>query len=453
MSLQFIFFIMPEDEWENATKTVFSHMDTTKTRWFHYKMLLIIGGGVFVDAYNTVVLTPGLKEISIQFHLDALLITLIGASVVLGTGIGALLSGYLADRLGRKEIFIADMIFFILIAGISAFSTNAIELLVLRILVGVGVGLDYPIASSYLSEFVPKKPRGMFMALDIMFYPIGALAAVAIGYYLLASFGAISWRYMLATALIPALIVLISRIGSPESPRWLMAKGRKEKAMSAVELAIGAKLPAADRTILIQATPKLKRTTYYWELLTKFKKAAAFLAIFYVGYQIAFVSVGVLSSLFAVDLGISVVSASVLFWVLDIAGVLAVGTGSDTLGRKPATLIGFGGSLIALALLILFPHAPSLTLLIVYAFLAFFLNWAGSLHLAFSAELVPTRIRATAEGWKQGTGRLIAVGFSAVLFPLLPFGDSLIIMFVMALAATLATIILLPEMKNKALEE
>lgn len=74
--------------WEEVKERLFNNLDLSKEKWFHYKMLLLVGGGVFVDAYNTVVLTPVLNQLKSVFHLTALLVTAIGVAVVIGTGIG-----------------------------------------------------------------------------------------------------------------------------------------------------------------------------------------------------------------------------------------------------------------------------------------------------------------------------------------------------------------------------
>jgi putative MFS transporter len=439
--------------WEEVRKSLYSQLDSTKTNKFHIKMLLLIGGGVFVDAYNTVVITPVLGAVAKSFALTVFLTTLLGASVVLGTGIGALFGGYLVDRLGRKAIFIVDLLFFIFIAGISALANSGVELVLLRILVGIGVGLDYPIASSYLSEFVPAKSRGKFMGADIMFYPLGALAAILVGYGLGPTLGPQAWRYLVLTALVPAIVVLLARIGTPESPRWLVEHGKKDSAIPIVEKVVGRKLGEDERNRILSVESTYTRTTYYHELITKFTKATVFLALYYIGYQISFVSTGVLSSLFAKTLGISAESASILFWLDNILAIAIVMAVVDRIGRRPTSLTGWIFTVIPLIALIFIPSSDKTVLLVVYSFLALFLNFQGGLHLLFSSEVVPTRLRATAEGWKQGTARLVAVAFSSVIFPLMPFNYSLVIMAIAAVVGALATALLLPEGKGRSLEE
>jgi putative MFS transporter len=440
--------------WENVKERLLSNLDLSKEKWFHYKMLLLIGGAVFVDAYNVVVLTPALSQISLIFHLTTILVTAIGVAVIIGTGIGALVSGYFVDKIGRRTIFIMDLVFFVIIAGLSAISINGYMLFILRLLVGIGVGLDYPIASSYLAEFVPVKSRGKFMAYDILFFPIGALAAILIGYWLLGIGGLDAWRYMVASAIIPALIIAIARLGSPESPRWLLEQKRVDEAISVIEKIIERPLTDEEKRLVKAAKVEAYKNTYYKELLTKFPKNAAFVAIWYTGYQIAFVATGVLSSLFASSLKIPIETASALFWIENIISILIIAYTIDKLGRKPMSALGWIGSIVTfLALIFMSSTSSKLTLLIIYSLLALFLNFQGGLHLGLSAELAPTRIRGTIEGWKQGVSRIIAASFSTFIFPLMTFEGSLYIMMIAAIIGLVVTILMLPETKGKSLEE
>jgi putative MFS transporter len=440
---------------DEVKERLFSNLDLSKEKWFHYKMLLLVGGGVFVDAYNTVVLTPALNQLKAVFHLTVLLVIAIGVAVVIGTGIGALISGYLVDKIGRKTMFTIDLVFFVIIAGLSAISINGYMLFMLRFLVGIGVGLDYPIASSYLSEFVPVKTRGKFMSLDVLFYPVGALAAILIGYWLLGVVGLNAWRYMVASAIIPALIIIVARLGTPESPRWLLERNRTDDAITVVENIIERPLTDEEKT-LIKTTkpPERQRNTYYRELLTKFSKNAAFIAIFYTAYQIAFVAAGVLSSLFATSLSLPVETASALFWIENIIAILIIAFTIDRFGRKPLSNVGWIGVILAFLALIFVPSTvDKLILLVIYSLLALFLNFQGGLHLDLSAELAPTRIRGTIEGWKQGVARSIAAAFSTVVVPLIGFHESLYVMMAIAIVALIANIVMLPETKGKSLEQ
>jgi putative MFS transporter len=100
-------------DWENIKEKVFSEMNSMKSKPFHYRMLLLTGGGIFVDGYNIIIISFGLAGIQEAFHPSAYLLGLIGLSVIIGNLIGALIAGYVVDKVGRKTIFILDLIFFV----------------------------------------------------------------------------------------------------------------------------------------------------------------------------------------------------------------------------------------------------------------------------------------------------------------------------------------------------
>jgi putative MFS transporter len=298
------------------------------------------------------------------------------------------------------------------------------------------------------------KTRGKFMSLDVLFYPVGALAAILIGYWLL-GVGLNAWRYMLAMAIIPALIIIVARLGTPESPRWLLERNRTDDAITVIENVIERPLTDEEKTLIkTMKSPERQRNTYYRELLTKFSKNAAFIAIFYIAYQIAFVATGVLSSLFAISLSLPVETASALFWIENIIAILIIAFTIDRFGRKPLSNVGWIGVILAFLALIFVPsNVGKLILLVIYSLLALFLNFQGGLHFTFSAELAPTRIRGTMEGWKQGVARFTAAAFSTVVIPLIGFHKSLYVMMAIAIVALIANIVMLPETKGKSLEQ
>ena len=184
------------ESWEELKDKAYSQMNEQKSKWFNYKMLLLTGGGIFVDGYNIVIISIGLAGIKTLFGLqnDAFLVGLIGVSVIVGNLVGALFAGYFVDRVGRRLIFLIDLILFVLFAIVSGIVTNAYELVLARFLVGLGIGLDYPIATSYLSEFTPVNPRGKFLVMNITFFNIAGVVAVVVGYLLLPIGATVAWR-------------------------------------------------------------------------------------------------------------------------------------------------------------------------------------------------------------------------------------------------------------------
>ncbi|MGH3972223.1 MAG: MFS transporter, partial [Pseudonocardiaceae bacterium] len=163
---------------------------------------------------------------------------LIGASSLIGIFFGAPIGGFLTDRFGRKQLFLIDICLFVVLGVLQAFVTEAWQLFVVRLLLGIAIGAEYSIGSSMLSEFVPAHRRGRRVSYMLVFWYSGYLVSVVAGYGLLEGLGW-SWRWTLATSAIPALIVLGLRIGLPESPRWLMLHGRTDDARAIIDRYLG----------------------------------------------------------------------------------------------------------------------------------------------------------------------------------------------------------------------
>ncbi|WP_156778550.1 MFS transporter [Thermoplasma acidophilum] len=443
------------ESWEELKERAYGPMDKQKSKWFNYKMLLLTGGGIFVDGYNIVIISFGLAGIETLFGLqhNAFLVGLIGISVIIGNLVGALLSGYFVDKVGRRTIFIIDLILFVFFAIISGLVTNAYELVVARLLVGLGIGLDYPIATSYLSEYTPINPRGKFLVMNITFFNIAGVVAAIVGYSLLPLGATIAWRYMLMSAAVPAAITIAGRIRTPESPRWLLEHGRKKEAIQAIERVTESTLPDDTQKFIMDSNVKPPVSGYYKELLTKYTKSAIFIGLFYFFFAIAFVNASLYGPSILASFGEAGLIGSSLYWLLFVVGDIICILVIDSFGRRNSTLTGWAGMLITMIIL---AFAPSnLKLLSLGAFILFAMFQGigpGSLHMVYSPELFPTRIRATAEGWKQGIGRLGGV-LTGLFFPSLVIGDKLLILILTSIAGLVLSILMAPETKRKGLEE
>ena len=151
--------------------------------------------------------------------------------------VGGLVFGYLTDLLGRRVMYSADLLVLIVASAAQFWVHDRVSLLVLRFVLGLAVGADYPIASALLSEFAPKRQRGMLLAAMIGAWWLGYTISFIAGYAL--GNEGLSWRWMLASSAIPAALVSLLRWGTPESPRWLMSKGRTAEAHALIQRHIG----------------------------------------------------------------------------------------------------------------------------------------------------------------------------------------------------------------------
>ena len=153
---------------------------------------------------------------------------LIGASALIGLFVGGLIGGYVTDIVGRRAMYTLDLVAFVVLSIAQFFVTDAVQLFVARLLIGIAIGADYPIATSYIAEFSPRKSRGPMLSSLVASWWIGYVASFVVG-YLLVGYGGEVWRWMLASSAVPSLIVLLLRLGVPELPRWLASVGRWPK--------------------------------------------------------------------------------------------------------------------------------------------------------------------------------------------------------------------------------
>jgi MFS transporter, putative metabolite transport protein len=184
-------------------------------------------GGTLLDGFGIFVLGVAMPLIIAQFHLTPDVVGLIGASLVLGAVFGAGLGGPVADHLGRKPLMLVDMIIICAGAAASALANGAVMLFIGQFLAGVGIGVDFPVNGSYVSEVLPKRSRARLMVATIACQSVGMLLAAAITLALLKTINSTqNWRLFLATEAGIALLFFLLRLSEPHSPHWLMSRGR-----------------------------------------------------------------------------------------------------------------------------------------------------------------------------------------------------------------------------------
>jgi len=191
-------------------------------------------GGTLLDGFVIFVLGVAMPLIIAEFRLTPDVVGLIGASLVFGAVFGAGFGGPMADRLGRKKLMVVDMIIIAAGAATSALANGFPMLFIGQLLVGVGVGIDFPASSSYVSEVLPKRSRARMMVATIACQSVGMLLAAVITLVLLKNVhSAQTWRLFLATESVIAVLFFLLRLSEPDSAHWLMTQGRCAQAAQA----------------------------------------------------------------------------------------------------------------------------------------------------------------------------------------------------------------------------
>lgn len=222
-------------------------------RWgkWHLRYWWLGGLGIMLDGYDFFIIGAANPLVEDEFSASAWQLGLVSTAAILGAFIGAAFLGPLGDRLGRRRIFKWDLIMFVVFSIACMFAWDVYSLIVMRFLVGIAIGLDYPIAASFLAEILPIKNRGRWLVSAFALQAVGMLLGALIGVLaltLLPSDG--SWRWMLGFGAIPALLIVFLRRVIPESPRWLAQNGAEAEAIAVASQITGRddiELTAKDR--------------------------------------------------------------------------------------------------------------------------------------------------------------------------------------------------------------
>ena len=419
---------------KSVTNNLLNTLDKSPITTGVLVLAVLAAMGGFLDSYSLIAVGSATTMILTfkSFALSPLDVSLANSMAFFGAIVTALILGYYSDKfLGRKIVFVVDMLLFVASAILQALVTNAPELIILRFVIGMAIGMDIPVAWSMIGESAPIKRRGMLISFMFLFWVIGGLVTYAVALALL-PLGAIAWRLLLATQAIPAIIVFAFRLRMPESPRWLMLQGRaKEAVASARQLGI-----RVSGNVIAASKSQQKRG--YGYLFRKYSKVIGFEAVF----MFVFAATGLLLSLypptifkflgFATTLNSSLIEGLVTYGFM-VAGMLACTFTIDRIGRKPLALIGSLGVAILLVILLLVPKTDPLlfaAVFFIFAFVEVMGAWGPA--WAYMSEIFPTEVRATGSGF-IGTMNRVGAGVAAfgvpVLLPAIGF-NNLIWLFV-----------------------
>ncbi|MGC8557685.1 MAG: MFS transporter [Nitrososphaeria archaeon] len=427
-------------------------MDEIPIKRFHWALSTLAAMGVFLDGYDLNVIAFSVLLISSYFKLPSTSISyaLLLSSGLIGMAIGGVTFGRIADRIGRKAMFVIDILMFIIFTALSAIATNVAEIVIFRILMGIGIGADYPVSSSLIAEFAPKKERGKLLMYGIMFYWLGVLISGAVNYFALPLGSALSWRVALGVGAAIAVPVIASRWLMPESARWLKAVGKSEQAENVIRKSVGIE----GYTVPEQGSAGTK------ELFSKHWKALTFVLMTWFAFDVGSYGFGFYTPTLYYELGITNLRTVVLFGTLTapfpIVAYLALMELIDRVGRKALSLIGFAIMAVVLILLVPLVKVSAYALLPLFILFASFEQWPGGiLSFSYSTELFPTRVRGLAQGLATTVSRIGGI-MGVILFPIikgygLVYGTTFFLAFI--LLAIIITVIAAPETRGRSLEE
>jgi len=410
-----------------AMTTEGTRLDRASWSPMHNRILLALGIGWALDSFEVQIIGSVLKPLAAEFGLlgptGAIVPGALSAIWVVwfsGLMVGAVGFGWLADRYGRKRMFVATLVFYSVATVLSALSPNFLVFLIFRFVTAVGVGGEYSAVTSAIGEFMPSRRRGAATAATLNFWAIGGIAAGLAGVFFLSSFVATqlalggvtlsAWRLCLLAGALAAAYAMVARRAIPESPRWLASQGRQAEANAIITKITGVEDDGTDlvgepnrRSFGSQVAELWTswRPRLVYGMVLEFSASAAYYGLF------TFVAAYVL-----VPRQVDVASSTVpLFYLVGNLGALVggftVAALVDRIGRTAVCRLAYGTASISVLLLALaaLSKSPAATLaaftLCVFSATC---SWISA-YTTFS-ELFPTNLRATGVGLSVGAGRL-----------------------------------------------
>ena len=435
---------------------------------YTYLISAVAAFGGLLFGYDTAVIAGAIGYLEVQFELSPMLTGWAASSAIWGCVFGALFAGALSDKYGRKKVLLLSGLLFTLSALGSAVPDNLTQFVMARFIGGLGVGSASMLSPLYISEIAPAKIRGMLVTL----YQLAIVFGINIIYivnYLIANTHdqvwnvQLGWRYMLGSEGIPAILFFILLFFVPESPRWLVKENRSEEALKILNQI---NRPEETHRILeeIKETvneekgsfldlfkPGIRKAMFVGSVLAFFSQVTGINAIIYYAPEIfKQVGFGSESALFQTMI---IGFVNMLFTLVAIRLI-------DYWGRRTLLIWGLFGivsCLLGMGMFFYFEITSGpLLLLFILGFIASFASSLGPIPWVLISEIFPTKTRGTAMSFSiviLWLGVVLITQFFPVLLSLFGGAFTFWIFMINALILLIFTLILIPETKQKTLEE
>ena len=424
-------------------------LDPQKKR-FLYKLSAVIAGGMFIDGFILGGIGLVMPALTADLHLSATWQGLVGASALIGIFFGGPIGGFLADKIGRKPMFIVDLAIFLVGSAAQFFVAEPWQLFAIRLLMGMAIGADYAIGWPLLVEFSPARLRGKLMAFQEVAWYVGYLLSYAVGYYLSTAIHA-DWRLILGMSTVPSLIVFLLRLGSPESPRWLISKGRIDEALAIAK----AHMDEADVQDL--ANEKSEKPNFGKLFSPQYRNSTIFVCMYWVCNVTPYFAIATFAPVVLENLGIQDgLTGALLLNGVVVAGSLAAMFLIERVGRRKLSIPPMWIAAVALVIIGLFSHFSPTIILICFIAFSFFNAVSTALTGVYPGEVFPTEIRGAGVGFAAAFSR---IGAAAGTFILPMSVDSLGVGTTMLIAAAICVLgavisqYLAPETKGLSLSD
>ncbi|MCC3282238.1 MFS transporter [Arthrobacter caoxuetaonis] len=390
-------------------------------RWRVQGRIFLIGGlGFMFDAWDVTLNGVLIPLLSKEWDLVPAQAAWIGTANLLGMAIGAFLWGSIADAIGRKRAFTATLLIFSIFTVLGAFAPDIAWFCVFRFLAGVGLGGCVPVDYALVGEFTPRKQRGRVLTAMDGWWPVGAALCGVTSAFIMATVA--DWRWTMLIMVAPALLVFWVRRSVPESPLFLVRKGRADEARSVINDLIQRtdgtqtewRLPEAEPAPKFSLRAMGSQLGEVWRTnpkntVTAWSLFVTILLVYYLALQ--------WMPKILVDAGYAEYKAFLTtsgMAAVGLLGVIAAALLVERVGRKwllALTGPAAAASLVVVALVVDVPAAAT-TWLLIYGFVV---QVAIPVLYTYVSELYPTQVRASGFGWASTASR-VGAGFGPLLF-------------------------------------
>lgn len=418
---------------------------------------------ILIEAWDLYAISFVLTFIKAEYHPTSVQLGLATAAVQGGALVGALVGGFVADRLGRKRVYLLTMVLFIVLAVAQGFSQNIWDLIVIRFLIGIPLGSDISNGYAYIMESMSKGKREIMGSRWQFMFGLGEIVSIVVvtAMYATGMDHQILWRVALAIGAVPALVLLLARINLPETPLSLIQRGKFVKAKQASQELFGDPLdmlPAQDVPMerpkvsdflkVIWKDPVKKRATIFgW--ISNACQGAEFTAFgFYLPVILVVAGVGVSGGKDVTGTNLITAGIYCLATVAGFVGPMML----PRIGHRGVAMWGYGLAFLGLVIGAYSLGAGMKTLIVVGACILMWGHyWAASNSMTITSMVAPSRFKATASGFGY-TFVKAAAFFGAFIFPIMTaawgqVGATLAVSLI-SLTGFLAAKFILPETYN-----
>ncbi|MGI6246851.1 MAG: MFS transporter [Pseudochelatococcus sp.] len=437
----------------HATQAI--SIEDVQLNGFHQLLTIRSGGGWVMDGYILSIIGVALIQLSADLQLTNFWQGMVAASALIGIFFGGFLGGWLTDRLGRRKLYFVAPALFLVCSLAQFWVESGIALFLLRFMIGIGVGIEYPVAGSLLVEFLPRKERGPRLAALTILWFAGAALAYIVGNLILAYGGDDAWRWVLASPAVIGVFLLLVRIGTPESPRWLLSKGRTAEAERVIKKVYGPSFSLRN----LPEEPAEQSMSFKTLLHSGYGKRMFFVAVFWSCSVIPVFAVYAFAPkvLQALNLtGEWASYGSVAITLLFVVGCIIATQLINVIGRRSLVIHSFLWSGLSLLALGYFSSGGEWLVLILFGAYAVFIGGAQVLQLVYPNEIFPTEIRAFAVGMGASLSRIgAAIGTWLVPISLdaIGIGNTMYAAAAVSFVGLAVSAALAPETRSLSLQE